>query len=345
MTCLDTANGSTRPRAAGLSGVPRIARTAGIPRHPVPSVVEYAFKTMACFHPLKGYRGRINANGKSPIVFNPKHGYIDRPVLVPCGQCIGCRLEKSRQWAIRCLHEASLYERNSFVTLTYNDAHLPEDGSLSLRHLQLFMKRLRRKHGVGIRFYACGEYGDQLGRPHYHICLFNFEPPDKKPFKESNGQTLYTSEDLDSLWGQGYTLTGDVTFKSAAYVARYIMKKVTGPGANKHYETVDPVTGEIHQRKPEFTTQSKRPGLGKEWLNKFKTDVYPDDFIVVNNKKMRPPRFYDKQFEITNADHFLLLKRRRTRAAIKHADNNTPSRLKVRETIQKRKADQLLRKL
>ncbi len=300
---------------------------------------------MACFHPLKGYRGRINSNGKRPIVFNPSQGYVDLPVLVPCGQCIGCRLESSRQWAIRCLHEASLHERNSFVTLTYNDDNLPEDRSLSIRHLQLFMKRLRKQYGAGIRFYACGEYGEKLGRPHYHLCLFNFEPPDKKLHKQINGKNLYTSKSLDQIWGKGFTLTGDVTFQSAAYVARYIMKKINGSEATLHYETVDSETGEIQNIKPEFTTMSRRPGIGTNWLRKFSTDVYPDDFIVVNGKKMRPPRFYDKQFEITNQDDFLLLKRRRTRAAIKHSDNNTPARLKTREYVQQRQADELVRNL
>ena len=131
---------------------------------------------MACYQPLKGYYSKSrNPNGKRNVVFNPQMGYRDRPVTVPCGQCIGCRLERSRQWAIRCYHEASMYERNSFVTLTYDDESLPLGGTLVFRDFQLFMKRLRKQYGAGIRFYACGEYGEKFGRPHYHVCLFNFE--------------------------------------------------------------------------------------------------------------------------------------------------------------------------
>ena len=139
---------------------------------------------------------------------------------IPCGQCIGCRIERSRQWAIRCYHEASLHAENSFVTLTYNDTNLPANNCVSVRELQLFMKRLRKRFGAGIRFYGCGEYGDLTGRPHYHICLFNFSPPDLTLYKITNDQRLYSSKSLDTIWGKGYTLTGDVTFQSAAYVAR-----------------------------------------------------------------------------------------------------------------------------
>jgi len=265
--------------------------------------------------------------------------------MIACGQCIGCRLERSRQWAIRCHHEASLHDKNSFVTLTYNDENLPEDGSLSIRHFQLFMKRLRKKHGTGIRFYGCGEYGEKLGRPHYHVCLFNFDPPDKKLFKETRGKRLYTSDDLDQVWGKGFTLTGDVTFQSAAYVARYITKKITGLGAEHHYETFSPKTGEIYSKKPEFTTMSRRPGIGKKWLDTYKSDVFDYDFVIINDTKMRAPRYYDQQYEISDPEDFELLKRKRKRAAIKHADNNTPDRLKVRETIQNRRAEQLRRNL
>ena len=121
---------------------------------------------MACYTPLKGYRStELTKNGKRKIVFNRNHGFADLPVTVPCGQCIGCRLERSRQWAIRCTHEASLWEKNCFITLTYNDENLPKDGSLDVTHFQKFMKRLRKKHGAGIRFYHCGEYGDKFGFP------------------------------------------------------------------------------------------------------------------------------------------------------------------------------------
>ena len=101
---------------------------------------------MACYHPIKAYRARrLNPSGKRGIVFNIKDGYEDMPVELPCGQCMGCRLEHSRQWAIRMMHEASQYENNCFITLTYDNEHLPPDGSLQLSHFQDFFKRFRKK--------------------------------------------------------------------------------------------------------------------------------------------------------------------------------------------------------
>ncbi len=301
---------------------------------------------MVCYHPLKAYRSKtLTKNGKRGMVFQPNEGYVDRPVTLPCGQCSGCRLERSRQWAIRCHHEASLHQQNSFVTLTYDDLHLPTGGTLVVRDLQLFMKRLRKKYGEGIRFYACGEYGDTTGRPHYHACLFNFQPPDLKHFSTRQNIRTYTSEILDDLWGNGFTLTGDVTFQSAAYVARYIMKKINGPDATQHYENVDPETGEITSRKPEFTTMSRRPGIGKEWLNKYVDDVYNHDYVVINGKKVRAPRYYDQQYEISDPENLARLKIRRLRAAKSHAQDQTPARLKVREYIADNRLSRLPRTL
>lgn len=254
------------------------------------------------------------------------------PVTVPCGQCVGCRLERSRQWAIRCVHEASLYEDNCFLTLTYNDDHLPKDRSLDVRAFQLFMKRLRKEHGDGIRFFHCGEYGPRYGRPHYHACIFNFDFADKKLWKITNEVPLYISENLCRLWPYGYSTVGAVTFQSAAYVARYIMKKITGDAAASHYEWVDD-QGEVHQRKPEYTTMSRRPGIGKGWLEKYTSDVYPGDFVVLNGTKMRPPKYYDRQYEAAFPADFKKIRGARVRGAKEHADNNTRDRLRVREKV------------
>lgn len=301
---------------------------------------------MPCYSPLKGFRSKaINPTGKRSIVFNSKDGFADLPVSLPCSQCVGCRLERSRQWAIRCAHEASLYADNCFITLTYNDKHLPADQSLQLDHFQKFMKRLRKKYGENIRFYHCGEYGENFGRPHYHACIFNFDFPDKKIWKSERGVNLYRSPSLEKLWTFGYSSVGEVTFESAAYVARYIMKKITGDAAENHYVWIDPETGEIFKRKPEYTTMSRRPGIGKSWFEQYASDVYPDDFIVMRGKKMKPPKFYDSQFELISPGEYEILKKRRKRAASKHVDNNTPERLKVRETVKLSQLSQLKRTL
>lgn len=312
---------------------------------------------MPCFAPLKGYWSReLGPNGKRKVVFNVSDGFADRPVSVPCGQCVGCRLERSRQWAVRCVHEAACHDDNCFITLTYNDSHLPSDEGLHVDHFQRFMKRLRKKYGK-VRFFHCGEYGDKGGRPHYHACLFGFDFPDRKLWQVRDGVRLYTSEMLEKLWSDekgepiGFCTVGDVTFQSAAYVARYIVKKVTGKNAEvelgpfglKFYQRVDLETGEVLDLRPEYVTMSRRPGIGKTWLEKFKTDVYPRDYMVMNGAKMRPPRYYDNQFEIDCPTIMQQLKADRVRSSIKYVDNNTPERLNVREAVQLAKLNFLKR--
>ncbi|AXL15261.1 replication initiator protein [Microviridae sp.] len=298
---------------------------------------------------MNGYRARVaNRNGKHPIVFNVALGFKDRPVTVPCGQCIGCRLERSRQWAIRCSHEAQMYVDNSFITLTYDDEHLPTNGSLNLPDFQKFIKKLRK---VGpFRYYHCGEYGEKTFRPHYHACLFGFDFPDKKLYKTTkHGHPLYNSELLDKKWGLGHAVIGEVTFESAAYCARYIMKKINGDQSEDHYsrDQIDPETGEIKtiHLKPEYTTMSRNPGIGSGWMEKFLSDVYPNDFVVMNGKKMRPPKYYDGLYEITSEDGAKINKRKRRTAAKAHNENNTPDRLKAREEVQAARLKQLPRNL
>ena len=291
---------------------------------------------MPCYHPITAYRAASGKNpktGKWPIVFDIKNGYKDMPVQIPCGRCIGCRLEKSRQWAIRCVHEASLYSDNCFITLTYDNEHLPSDLSLDKSHFVLFMKRLRKKYGDGIRFFHCGEYGELYKRPHHHACLFNFDFPDKKLWSTREGIPLYTSESLQKLWPYGYSTIGAVTFESAAYVARYVMKKITGDKAEAHY----------NGREPEYITMSRRPGIAREWFEKFKTDVYPQDFCIIrNNIKCKPPKYYDNLYDLTNSEDFRKIKLRRLKLA-SQSPNNTPDRLLVRERVKSLKVAKLKR--
>jgi len=143
----------------------------------------------------------------------------------------------------------------------------------------------------------------------------------------------------------GFSLIGEVTFKSAAYVARYVMKKVNGDMATDHYTKVDPETGEVVHLMPEYTTMSRRPGIASDWLKKYSCDVYPDDFVVMNNKKMRPPKFYDREYELTDETKFRKIRGSRIRASKKHADDQTPERLAVREKVQEARTNQLPRNL
>lgn len=302
---------------------------------------------MVCYYPLDGYRAKTpnEKTGKRPIVFNKNDGLLDMPVQLPCGQCIGCRLERSRQWAIRCVHEASLYESNCFITLTYSPEHLSDDYSLKLDHWQKFMKRLRKKYPQKIRFFHCGEYGEKHGRPHYHAILFNHDFQDRLLFKQRDDVKLYTSDELQTLWPYGHTSVGDVTFESAAYVARYVVDKITGDNAEKHYEYINPETGEIHQRKPEYCTMSRNGGIGGKWWEQYSTDVTNHDFVVIRGQKMKPPKFYDRVYQIDDEKGYRHTRGKRVQNARSHKENNTSRRLRVREQVQLSKLKQLKREV
>jgi hypothetical protein len=312
---------------------------------------------MPCFYPLTAwYSKEVNPSGRRSMVFNNKYALQpDDPINLPCGRCVGCRLERSKQWAIRCYHEASMYDNNCFITLTFAPEHLENrcnPWSVDVRDFQLFMKRLRKKfvpknpycsetqkelydrfrEENAIRFFHCGEYGDLNRRPHYHACLFNFDFEDKELWKITDaGSRLYISDTLSELWPYGFSTIGDVTFESAAYVARYIMKKITGDAAEEHY--LNKETGEILS--PEYITMSRNPGIASKWLEEYMDDVYPHDYVVVNGVKCKPPKFYDSRLQLSRPYEFDEIKDRREinyKTCQKSVDNNTRERLNVRET-------------
>lgn len=289
---------------------------------------------MPCYTPLKAFRTRDPDSLKLNITFDDKNPDIIFPIQLPCGQCIGCRLEYARQWAVRCVHEAQLHEKNCFLTLTFNNENLSPNFSLDKSDFQKFMKRLRKKYPKDsygrISYYMCGEYGENFGRPHYHAIIFNFDVPDRVLFSQRNGVNLYSSEILSSLWPYGFCSVGDVTFESAAYVARYVMKKVTGKDADDYYTFIHPITGQAVTRSPEYTTMSRRPGIGKGWIDNFIDDVFPGDFVVVNGVKCRPPRFYDNVYDVLQSGDSFLNKKARVRRAKLHACDNTDKRLLTR---------------
>lgn len=280
---------------------------------------------MGCFHPLQAWWGRHRGGpttgkkegkGKGTIVWK-KEDSCGVAVQLPCGRCIGCRLEYSRQWAMRCMHEASLHEDNCFVTLTYDDEHLPSDGSLNKAHFQDFMKRLRARFtGETIRYYHCGEYGEKFSRPHYHACIFGFDFYDRDLFTERGGTKLYSSKLLSDLWPFGFSSVGDVTFESAAYVARYVLKKVTGDKADDHYMRLHEVTGELNPVAPEYVTMSRGSGtglggIGHEWYKRYAKEVFPRDEVIVRGTKCKPPKYYGRLLEESHAEQYEEVKKAR----------------------------------
>lgn len=158
-------------------------------------------------------------------------------------------MANARAWALRCTLELEQHRSATFTTLTYNDQRLPP--TLEKTHLALFLKRLRKRMGPTrpIRFFACGEYGEQNGRPHYHALLY--------------GASTKDADTIEETWGQGFTSTYDVTPAAISYVAGYSAKKI-GYAKEAQTQRVDPETGEVYRWQPPFLQMSRRPGIGGE---------------------------------------------------------------------------------
>lgn len=309
----------------------------------------------ACKHPLKGWPIGVHPSGKPNYYissYDTDHVEIRQGVPVPCatkffnssvserivrnfieipcGQCISCRLARSREWADRCMLELQYHKSSYFVTLTYDDDHLPlndfidsetgefgKSASLVKKDMQDFFKRLRRNYEYSgktnkLRYYMCGEYGSQTYRPHYHAIIFGLELDDLVPFKKTNlGHMLYNSPFLAKCWQhKGYVVAAEVTWETCAYTARYILKKQYGSAA------------EIYDRLnilPEFTQMSLKPAIGRDYYDEHKDDIYKYDKIHLRTKQggleIRPPRYYDRLFDIDYPEESKIMKEQRKRFA------------------------------
>jgi hypothetical protein len=294
---------------------------------------------MVCYSPMKAYPGReINAaTRKRPRTFSGTKSLVEGMLYtLPCGNCLGCRIDRAEGWAIRCAHEAQMVNAgagSAFLTLTYRDECLPVDNSISLEVSQKFIRDLRYRvgDGVTIRYLGCGEYGERKGRAHYHFAVFGFAFPDRVLWKTTpRGDRLYSSELLSLAWPYGNAFLGNVTYESARYIASYVMKKRGGDQADAYYHRAHPQSGEFFTVEPEFQVMSKKPGLGASWLAEFKADVYPADHVILDGKPKKPPRFYDKQ--LSEAEFAPILQARKRRSVLAAAER-TRERLKVRGDV------------
>lgn len=349
---------------------------------------------MGCLHPIPAFQSLTNSpyDVKTSIVFSQDKALQNtalglgpyEPIKVACGKCDECKLDKSKEWAVRCVHEAAGFDHNCFITLTKNEQNISRIGTLEPQDFVKFMKRFR-KHFHGnqwvfdengdpsrpIRYFHCGEYGTELGRPHHHACIFNFDFEDKEEWKQIDGVMHYRSEDLERLWSReiraqdcryypeetlfetggkyyaklGFCTVGEVNWKTAAYVARYVTKKVHGDGATEHYQRVDQKTGECYQLQPEYVTMSRSPGIGAYWLEQFKSDCYPKGFITVNGVKHQTPGYYDRKTEETDKEVIQHVKEERKKRAALRAHEQTEERLAAREKIIKQRLKRLVRGL
>lgn len=269
-------------------------------------------------------------------LYEHKFDYMDKlsgrtyklsPMYIPCGKCLGCRLDYSREWANRNQMESLTHDKESnfFVTLTYDDYHLvpgssfqrfdDQDGetvynphyvetenfTLVPEHCQKFMKSLREagerlKGWKDIRMFYCGEYGSQYGRPHYHFLLYNLPLDDLKIHKKTmRNDVLYNSPFLDFLWKKGFVVIAELNWQTCAYVSRYVMKKQTGGKMHKgYYNDIG-----LYQ---EFVRSSNRPGIGFDYYMQHMEQILEEDKIIlppINGEKhvVTPGRYFTKCVE------------------------------------------------
>lgn len=291
---------------------------------------------MSCYHPLIGIQtGELTKNGKQKlrIVGLDKNDSIEKikrneGILIPCGKCIGCRLDYSRKWADRMMLELETQKKAIFVTLTYDNDHVhwsqfydndePMFATLEKKDCQLFMKSLRqhciRDLGIEkIRFFLAGEYGEHTLRPHYHAIIYGIGLSDIMDCKlfswNTLGQPFYSSEWLKKIWTHGNVLLSDVSWKTCAYVARYVTKKMTGEMAKSYAE---------RNVIPEFSLMSRKPGLGSDYL-KLHTDCL--DFSSINlmtpdgSQKIQIPQYYLRKLELIDKEKYDKIKNERKRFA------------------------------
>lgn len=221
---------------------------------------------MSCVYPIDAWRAtEVNESGKHGIVFNPRNGFIDLPLSLPCGKCIGCFRDKAIAWGVRCFHEASLHERNCFITLTYRDDCCPV--SIDRRDVQLFIKRLRKLSKC--RYFACGEYGTRTRRPHYHALLFGV---DFLGGAYQINDQLWSNPFVDRVWGKGLVSIGRLELANCMYVAGYCNKKLGDQDT--------------------FSLMSRRPGIGHTWLDRYGDDLVRTGRVIIEGQSYSIPRTY-----------------------------------------------------
>lgn len=293
---------------------------------------------MTCYYPRKGYR----LPGTNKYVPEKPKGHSGAAIEFGCKQCIGCKLDYESEWATRMVHENQMHDESMFLTLTYSPENLPENYSLVPRHLQLFWKKVRKKYPeLKIRYVGCGEYGNQTHRPHYHAILFGYEAKDLEQVgTNGRGDALYSSEEMDKLWGFGHVTIGKVTYESCAYVARYMLKNSGADMRNDDYSFIDESTGEIiiREQKP-FIRQSRKPGIGLPWFEKYKSDVFPHDHVIIEGRKRPVPGYYLKKLAECDEEQHQHIKEKREGVinSKKFRQQHTPSRLHVKEEVKKAK--------
>lgn len=279
---------------------------------------------MACYHP-----SRVTVGRKSSARVGAR---LYTPVVVPCGHCLGCRSDQARGWAVRLVHESVVISPAWFVTLTYAPESIPENGSLAARDCTLFLKRLRKaEEPARVSYYLAGEYGETEARPHYHAVLFGPEFLDRDRLVDRHGAPVYRSDSLEALWGHGICEFTGLNYAAARYVASYVRKKVSARDGPEHYTRVVPQTGELVELDREFARMSRRPAIGRRWIERYWRDVYPRDFVVMDGCELKPPRYYDKWMEENQPEIMMEVREKRWEDLVEMTPEELASKERVHE--------------
>lgn len=281
---------------------------------------------MPCATPLTAYRP---TNG-GPVRFSRPQQTTYQPIQLPCGKCILCREEHARQWAVRITNEASLWPLNSFVTLTYDDEHLPANEQLNYKDLQDFWKRLRKRVGP-LRYYSVGEYGDKTNRPHYHACIFGHAFEQDRTILRTTPYLLWTNPTLLETWGNGHVSVGALTFQTAQYTASYVTKKL---GYKHRYTQLDRESGQlVDMVQPRAFISNgggrqtgRQAAIGKLFLEKHGDNIYAHDRVVINGKPQKPPRYYDNWLKKRSEIALQMVKDQRTKDVIPQTETELRAR-------------------
>lgn len=321
-----------------------------------PGTHERRLPPVSCFYPLWAKppaegedRKTLFARRWEPELRDEVHRAHDIGLMpIPCGKCYGCRSDQRQAWTIRCSHEASLYDNNTFLTLTVDEDHLPWHGSLNQKLLSAFCKRLRhealRIHnpryknsrpntltlgGTTLRYFACGEYGTTTKRAHYHALLFGLWPQDATVY----GADTFTSETLSQLWQEGSHQFSRVNPDRIAYTCGYTVKKMGTLRDRTAYGVVDPETGEYVEREPEFAVMSRRPGIGHGWFEKYQSDLRRG-FLNHERTEVAIPRFYERKYQETHPEEVEYRKQLRARLRNQRDPiEATKQRLRTKEAV------------
>jgi len=290
---------------------------------------------MSCNKPLLAFQSfEKNSVGKRPVTFSPNGN--THPIALPCGQCMGCRLDKARAWAMRLHVEGLSHTQSCFITLTYDEENIPENDSLNPTDFNRFIRRFRKRlRPTRIRYYGVGEYGGKFDRPHYHAIIFGYDFPDRRIYLDRGSYTIDNSIILSNLWPHGHATVQNNSLEAAAYVSKYAVKKITGEKAKSWYERVDTDTGEIVNLLPEFARMSRNPGIGSDWLKKYYKDLYPKGYVT-NGKgvKIPPPQYFNKLYEKWFPDEMEALRNERKEEVFTKYSEANIERMEARETIQ-----------